>query len=189
MQVPSGILLLVLLTLCGCATQESDYQRVQTKRLADPGAARALSQSALAALDAGELQEAEDLLERSLAADVGFGPAHNNLGKVCFQQGELYRAAWEFEYAIKLMPHHPEPRNNLALVLETVRRFDEAVSHYEAALNLEPDNAELIGNLARARLRRGDTPEQVKPLLMDLLLKDSRLEWVEWAERELAKTP
>lgn len=182
------ILLTLALTLGGCASGSNEYHRMQAKRVADPVAARALSDEALAALDAGETEEAETLLERALNADVGFGPAHNNLGKVYFNRGELYRAAWEFEYAIKLMPHHPEPKNNLALVLETVRRFDEAVIQYEEALELEPDNPELIGNLARTRLRRGDTPGDVKPLLMDLILKDTRADWVRWAKQELARS-
>ena len=179
--------LILILLLGGCATGGNDYHRVQAGRAADSAAARSLNDAALEALEAGDINDAQRLFRQAVDADVGFGPAHNNLGKVYFQQGELYRAAWEFEYAIKIMPHHPEPKNNLALVLETVRRFDEAVGHYQAALKLEPDNPELIGNLARARLRRGDPPTEVQALLMDLILKDVRPDWVRWAQQELVR--
>lgn len=182
------ILILTCLLALGCAHDGSNYHKVLAKRQANPDAARAKNTHALKALEFDDLEVAESLLKEALAADVGFGPAHNNLGKVYYEQGKLYLAAWEFEYAIKLMPHHPEPRNNLAMVLETVNRFDEAVSQYESALDLQPDNPELLGNLARAKLRRGDPPEEVKQLLMDLILKDTRPDWVEWARDELAQS-
>ncbi|MEM8738840.1 MAG: tetratricopeptide repeat protein [Planctomycetota bacterium] len=162
---------------------------VQAQRYANPEAARAKNGAALEALKLDDLKTAEHLLRDAIVADVSFGPAHNNLGKVYFEQGKLYLAAWEFEYAIKLMPHHPEPKNNLALVLETVRRFDESITHYEAALDLEPDNPELLGNLARAKLRRGDPPQEVKQLLYDVIFKDTRPEWITWAKNELARIP
>ena len=181
--------ILVGVFLTGCTLDGSNYHKVLATRQADTEAARAKNTAALKALELEDFEVAEDLLKDALAADVGFGPAHNNLGKVYYEQGKLYLAAWEFEYAIKLMPHHPEPRNNLALVLETVNRFDESISHYESALQLQPDNPELIGNLARAKLRRGDPPEEVKQLLMDLVLKDTRPEWVDWARQRVANMP
>ncbi|MEM9420563.1 MAG: tetratricopeptide repeat protein [Planctomycetota bacterium] len=181
--------LLPTITACifamGCAHDANRYHVVQAKRQADTDLARSKNNTALKALEYGDLEVAEELLKEAVNADVGFGPAHNNLGKVYFQQGNMYRAAWEFEYAINLMPYHPEPKNNLALVLETVRRFDESITNYEAALKLEPDNPELIGNLARAKIRRGDPPGEVKQLLMDLVLKDTRPEWIEWANNQL----
>jgi len=181
------IIAALLIASIGCANSSDNYHHVQAKRAANPDAARALNTSALTALEDGDLPLAEQHLRQAVAADVGFGPAHNNLGKVYYEQGKLYLAAWEFEYAIKLMPYHPEPRNNLALVLEGVQRFDESITHYEAALNLQPDNPELLGNLARAKLRRGDPPEEVRQLLLDLLLKDTRPEWVQWAKTRLSR--
>ncbi|MEM9916311.1 MAG: tetratricopeptide repeat protein [Planctomycetota bacterium] len=186
-RVAIAFISLGLLTGTGCASRGGDrYHVVQAHRQANHEAARAKSDAALEAIEVRDFDAAEQLLLDAIAANVGFGPAHNNLGKVYYEQGKLYLAAWEFEYAIKLMPHHPEPRNNLALVLETVRRFDESITHYEAALDLEPDNPELLGNLARAKLRRGDPPDEIKQLLMDLVLKDSRPEWIDWANNELA---
>jgi hypothetical protein len=35
------------------------------------------------------------------------GPAHNNLGIVYYRQKKYYLAAWEFQYAAKLMAYSP----------------------------------------------------------------------------------
>jgi hypothetical protein len=64
--------------------------------------------------------------------------------------------------------------------------MNEAVGEYQQALALEPNNPELLGNLVRARVRRGDADEQLQPLLEELVLKETRPQWREWAERELA---
>ena len=101
------------------------------------------------------IAEAEQCLHQSLLADVSFGPAHNTLGKLYFDQKKFYLAAWEFEYAMKTMPNRAEPVNNLGLVYEMVEQTDEAVVHYQKAVDLEPGNPQYVGNLIRARIRRG----------------------------------
>ena len=189
MKILSIASILFCVLIAGCTLDGSNYHKVLVERHANTDLARSKNKAALKALEYEDLEVAESLLKEALAADVGFGPAHNNLGKVYYEQGKLYLAAWEFEYAIKLLPHNPEPRNNLALVLETVRRFDESITNYEAALELQPDNPELLGNLARVKMRRGDPPEDIKQLLMDLILKDTRPEWVAWAKQELSLLP
>lgn len=178
------------LLLVGCETapgQTTRYQTPGTNETADTEAARHYNDLAVYAVEAGDLDTAEELLKDALTADVGYGPAHNNLGKVYLEQGRLYLAAWEFEYASKLMPYRPEPRNNLGLVLESVRKLDDAITQYQAAHRLEPNHPELIGNLVRAKLRRGDPPPEVRELLRELLLKDQRPEWRDWAEERLAR--
>jgi Flp pilus assembly protein TadD len=122
----------------------------------------------------------------AIEADQYSGVAHNNLGLLYFQRGELYQTAWEFDYAAKLMPNQPEPRNNLGMVLEAAGRVEEAIEQYGRSLSIDSDNAEVLGNLTRAHVRRGDKGEEVRELLSDLVLKDRRPEWLRWARRELA---
>jgi Flp pilus assembly protein TadD len=81
-------------------------------------------------------EEAEELLREALGADLFFGPAHNNLGVLYLEQGKLYEAAGEFEWARKLMPGHPDPRMNLALTLERAGQTEEAIRTYETALEV-----------------------------------------------------
>ncbi|MCC6680510.1 MAG: tetratricopeptide repeat protein [Phycisphaeraceae bacterium] len=179
-----------LAALLGCQstpTASTDvYETNPTGERGDTEEARTLNAVALEFLDQGELDKAEETLKQALTADVMFGPAHNNLGKVYYEQGRYYLAAWEFQYAVKLMPNHPEPRNNLGLVFEAVDRLDKAVAYYREALDLEPDNVEILGNLARARVTRGDRDTELRGLLADLIFKDTRPEWTGWARDKMA---
>lgn len=151
--------------------------------------ARALNTEAAALIGTGDHAAAEAKLKTALGLDILFGPAHNNLGKVYYHQKRYYLSAWEFQYAAKLMPHRPEPKNNLGLVLEAVGKLDDAVKEYQEALRMEPDNPVLIGNLARARSRRGDRGQEMKKILEDLLLRETRNDWRTWAETQLTTLP
>lgn len=188
---PVILLLLMLTALTGCQSSEREpriaYNTVDLADQQNTERARAFNERALAAIEEGELEKAEQLLRQALTADVMFGPAHNNLGKVYFAQSQLYLAAWEFQYAAKAMPHQPEPRNNLGLVLERARRLDEAVTQYQAALEMAPDHPEILGNLLRARLRRGEHGDDLREQLKELILKDDRPQWVQWAKSQHAR--
>lgn len=178
---------LAVLTGCGpSAGPEHGYRTTSNPPRRNADLARKLNAEALEQIQDGKLDKAEERLKKALDADVTFGPAHNNLGKVYYHQGKLYLAAWEFQYATKLMPDQPEPRNNLGLVLEAAGKLSEAVAQYEQARSLGPDNPQFIGNLARAKLRRGDGDPQVRQLLEEIVFKDTRPEWVDWAKQELA---
>jgi len=158
----------------------------QTPGKRNTALAEQLNAQALTHMENEEWELAEPLLKRSVDADVMFGPAHNNLGKVHYHFGRMYKAAWEFQYASQLMPDQPEPRNNLALVFESVGKLDDAVAWYEKARDMSPDNAQVLGNLARARHRRGDRDNELRELLDEIVLKDDRPDWVDWAKEQRA---
>jgi Tfp pilus assembly protein PilF len=179
------------LWLGGCAANpkanDASYDTLGKDPQRDTERAKTLNARAIPLIEKGDLNAAEPILKEALVADVMYGPAHNNLGKVYYNQGRLYLAAWEFSYAAKLMQHQPEPRNNLGLVFEASGKIDQAVQEYGEALRLEPDNPQFIGNTARARLRRGDKDHEVKELLSKLVVRDSRPDWVEWAREWLTR--
>jgi len=180
----------VMVGLTGCQTQRpgsDDYRTVDDAPRRDTDKARRLNDQALRAIEKGRYNSARKKLERALESDVTFGPAHNNLGLVHFQNKRLYRAAWEFQYAIKLMPDKARPKNNLGLVYETVGKMDKAVDQYKQAKKIAPDNPQIIGNLARARIRRGETDKSLKKLLESLVMKDNRKRWVRWARKQLTR--
>jgi len=179
-------LLTCWLLASGCAASKatSNHEKVAVDARRDTEQARRLSAEGLELIDQGKYNEAEKVLKRAVEADTMFGPAHNNLGLAYYNQQRYYDAAWEFEYAGKLLPDRPEPRNNLGLVFETVNDLDKAVSWYDQAFKIAPDSAEIVGNLARAKLRRGDVNDGLHELLLKLSLKDSRPDWRAWAERQ-----
>ncbi len=167
------------------STAESSYETVNNNPQQDTERARKLNDEAFTLIQAGDYDAAHLILKQALDADIMFGPAHNTLGKVYFHQQRYYLAAWEFEYAAKLMPNAPSPRNNLGLVFESVGKLDQAIDAYDYAYNLEPANTQIIGNLTRARLRRGDRAPELKQLLELIIMKDTRPHWVAWANDRL----
>lgn len=186
---------LLLLAASGCANmwnrinpwhqEKLNYQTVTAEPNRDPEGAKAENDKAMKALDRQRVDKAEQHLQQALIDDVTYGPAHNNLGQIYFCQSKYYLAAWEFEYALKLMPDRPEPYNNLGLVYEKVGKINEAIETYEAGLKLQTNNPELVGNLARARIRRGDAHTEIQPLLQNISGFDPRPEWVAWAKHQL----
>jgi len=186
-----GLLFISLLffgALSGCAPSATKSQRLTLARdiHRDTDAARRLSAQALPLIDQAKWNDAEAILQNALDADITYGPAHNNLGTVYMNEGNLYQAAWEFQYAAKLMPYQPQPKNNLGLALEAAGKLDDAVTCYDQALQIEPDNPDVLGNEARARIRRGDKDDKVRQLLEKLQTIDTRPQWVEWARERLA---
>jgi Tfp pilus assembly protein PilF len=190
------IILLVVILLgfeaVGCNILEKRekriYQTIAENPLRETRKAERLTVQAVKEIERGNLYKAEQTLEKALIADVTFGPAHNNLGQVYFQQGKLYLAAMEFDYARRLMPQRPEPYNNLGLVYERAGRTEEAIENFSLARALEPNNSEFVGNVVRVRMRRGDREADVQQMLRDLLLLETRPEWLEWVNEQLAST-
>ncbi len=134
----------------------------------------------------GQVDQAEKVFQDALSADLFFGPAHNNLGTIYLRQKKYYLAAWEFQYAEKLMPNQAEPRNNLGLVYEAVGKLDDAAKSYEQALDLEPENPRIAGNLARVYVRSNRVDDKTRKLLEAVVMKDTRPDWIEWARERLA---
>lgn len=189
-------MLLLCLPVCvlpvggaGCAsTGRSPYNSVADAPR-NPLVAQRLTQQAAELLER-DPEEAERLLRDALAADLFHGPAHNNLGVIHLARNEMYLAAEEFEWARRLMPGHPDPRLNLAMTLERVGRFDDAIDEYRSALEVHPGHIQTVQALARCKLRHGsddanDDPELVGDL-REIALRGDRAEWREWARRQLA---
>lgn len=203
-----GVCLSVVLAVSvGCSTLHSkparDYRTVQASPNRDTARAEKLHAKALGILGRCEACSgcecvaavvcepclAEKVLQEALIADVRYGPAHNTLGTIYLQQRKLYLAAWEFEYAAGLMPERPEPHNNLGLVYEEAGRLGQAIAAYEEAYGVDPMGAEYIGNLARASLKQGVPVEEVRYLLRELRLYDTRPGWIAWAEDLMGTNP
>ena len=142
------VLLPVLLTGCQFGKPEQQalhYKTVVKDARRDTAAATKHNAAALGLIKQGNYSQAEKDLTAALSADLFFGPAHNNLGSVYFHRKDYYRAAWEFQYAAKLMPGRAEPLYNLAMVFEAVGSLDKAAQWYEKAQEVEPENVKMSG--------------------------------------------
>lgn len=178
--------------LAGCQFHRPDaptaaaYETLPKDPHRDTEAARRHQVRGVQLLKDGQTDQAEKAFQAALSADLFFGPAHNNLGTVYLHQKKYYLAAWEFQYAERLMPHQAEPRNNLGLVYEAVGKLGDAAKSYEQALDLEPENPRIAGNLARVYVRGNRTDDKTRKLLESIVMKDHRPEWIGWARERLA---
>ena len=99
--------------------------------------------------------------------NIGTVPRHVPVGVIVNALPERTRRARR--------PKPPrEPRT--PPVVETLRK----------ALELAPDNVEVIGNLARLLVRTGRKDDRTRELLGQVVMKDHRPEWTEWARERLA---
>ena len=101
--------------------------------------------------------------------------------------GQVNEAIATFSGLTEDFPELPEPHNNLGLIYERSGQLPKAEAAYAEARRLEPDNPEYLGNLARARVRRGDRDPGTRRLLEELVLRDTRPLWVDWARRSLLR--
>jgi len=178
-------LLLALLTVSCAATARGPYEPLQESERDTVRAQRLSSEAAELIWDAPE--DAEALLLDALTADVFFGPAHNNLGVLYLNRGDLYAAASEFEWARKLMPGHPDPRMNLALTLERAGQVDDAIQSYETALQVYPGHVATEQALARLLLQNGVADERIPEFLEEIAMRGESDAWRQWARRELTR--
>lgn len=170
---------------CGTTRSTGPYAPLD-ESLRDTARAQRLNHEA-APLIHSDPAKAEKLLREALTADLYFGPAHNNLGAIYVAQGRLYQAAGEFEWARKLMPGHPDPRLNLALVLEKAGRTDEALQTYATALEVYPGHIPTIQALARLQMRSGRTDDRTAEFLDEIALRGETEEWRTWARSQRLK--
>ncbi len=130
-------------------------------------------------------ERAENLLREALAADLFYGPAHNNLGVIHLDRGELYEAA--HEWARKLMPGHPDSRVNLAMTLERAAKNDEARAAYDSALEVWPDYVPAVQGLAGLTLLSDRADERLRDWLELIPMNGEDETWREWARRHAAR--
>lgn len=130
-------------------------------------------------------ERAEVLLREALTADLLYGPAHNNLGVVFLERGELYEAAQEFEWARRLMPSEPDPRINLAITLERAGLIEDALAEYEGALEVAPGSVATMQGWASIALARRLDGRHLSERLGVIALQGETELWRSWARNTL----
>src|SRR5215470_6361823 len=106
-----------------------------------PSAGNSATLFALAIRDhqAGRLLEAEKLYRQALAVDPSHVTSLHHLGIIALQRGQPQAAIEPISRAIAIDAGNPALRYNLAFALQSLGRTDEAVGHYEKAVELKPD--------------------------------------------------
>lgn len=197
-----GVLVVFAMVMAcsGCALWKSSRKQPYYETLAanpnyDTDKAEQLHAKALKHLEttegetAHQLASAENLLQQALVADVTYGPAHNSLGVLYVRQRNFYLAAWEFEYAARMMPERIEPLYNLGQLYEDAGRLDQALDYYEQAMVLAPRDPTVVASLTSVQLKNGQSVDELRPYLEMIVFGDNRPEWIEWARDQLGRHP
>lgn len=166
----------------GCASHQIRSQSTQSGVRNQQLAAELTNKATDLLFD--EPVKAEGILRQALQADLYYGPAHNNLGVLHLNRGELYEAAEEFDWARRLMPGHPDPRINLGLALERGGKIGDALDAYASALEVYPNHLPAVQALARCQIRYGQRDEWTDELLQDIVYRGTP-DWKSWARGQL----
>ena len=175
--------------IAGCDTGPERELIVINNPGNDTSAAKQYNIRAIQCLKDGDLDSAEADAKLALDAASDYGPAQNTLGLIRLEQGKLNDAARIFHLAATNMPRDPSPFFNLGLVWEKAGRREKAEEEYRKALKRDPENIKVKSNLVRALVLMGRKGKETRGLLKDVVLKDDREEWRDWAMRELKLMP
>ncbi len=177
----------MVVMLAGCTQlQHSNGSVVQVQTSQNPARAIRLTEAGIKSLGRGATEDASRKFTAAIASDETYGPAHNNLGLMHYEQGDLYQAVLSFERAMEFSPHDPTVYYNLGLALESAGKTYEALDLYQQAVELDGTNPNFLGNLVRLRIRMGESDESVRSQLKDLVLIEDRPEWRAWADKQLS---
>lgn len=113
-------------------------------------------QAALARHQAGDLDAAERMYRDILTKQPKLADAHNLLGVLLQQKGDLAGAISHTTRATELDPRFHVPLVNLGNALQAAGRAGEAADAFRRADRLSPGQAEILSNLASALNDLGD---------------------------------
>jgi Flp pilus assembly protein TadD len=99
---------------------------------------------------------AKPLYEQVVSAEPGSAEAHNGLGYVCYELGDLNRAESEYIAAIVLDPGLAQAYNNLGIVNYHRANYASAEVYYKKAIELKPNYAKAMINLASTYVKTGN---------------------------------
>lgn len=117
---------------------------------------------------------------------------HNNQGITVLSQGNLEKAAFEFQTAIELAPQFAEPYNNLGLIYKIKGENDKAIEYFQKAIGINGNYASPHSHLAAVYLAQGRLQDALKEaqraVKIDPLMADPHynlgLVWLEMYNKE-----
>jgi tetratricopeptide (TPR) repeat protein len=115
-------------------------------------------------------RNSETLWTHALAVTTDNDVAHNNLGYLCVDRGDLDSAMSHFEAASKIRSLKSDPHYNLGTAFVEMNlgdafarkgQPDEAMAHFEQAIKLQPDYGEAYYNRGNVLFAKGRTDEAI----------------------------
>jgi len=143
----------IALVSAGLATFSRSIKRLHWLEIA-AGAAILICLVFLTWRQAAAYRDLETLWRTTIAKNPSCWIAHNNLGVVQFQKGDLDDAIEKYEQSLRLNPDYAEARYNLGSALLQKGKIDDAIAQCQKALELgpnDPDAHVVLGNAFMAR--------------------------------------
>lgn len=129
-------------------------------------------------------EEAIERIGRFLADYPDYAQAHNDLGVLWYQQGDLLQALGRYERSVRLAPHNRTFGKNLAsFYFVELGWVDDAIFMYTELLRKDADDTEVLGALALISKQIGQ-PEQAGVFLQKILALEP---WNQEARSALAE--
>jgi tetratricopeptide (TPR) repeat protein len=97
----------------------------------------------------------------TLAKNPHSWAAHNNLGNVFIQKGQVDDAVVQYQKTLQINPNYPEAYSNLGVALSRKGRVDDAVAQHQKALAINPNYVLAHNNLGLALVQRGQVDEAI----------------------------
>jgi tetratricopeptide (TPR) repeat protein len=107
-------------------------------------------------------RDLETLWRDTLAKNPDSWLAHDNLGVVVQERGELDEAIRHFRRSLEIEPHQHEAYNNLGNAMRTRGELDEAVAQIRRSLEVEPNYVLAHNSLGLALHDRGEYDAAVR---------------------------
>lgn len=104
--------------------------------------------------------------------DLSFS-AHNNLGVVLIQSGQLRTALGHLERAMQLRPSSYKTIDNIGVAMQKLGYAEASVPYHQKAIGLEPSYGTAYANLGEA-LRQLQRPSEAKQVFLQGLLHDPK---------------
>jgi Flp pilus assembly protein TadD len=104
---------------------------------------------------------AKTLWSATLEKNPDCAVAHNNLGFVELQNGDVDEALPLFEKAVLLQPDDSNAQKNLGSALLEKDRVDDAIGYFQTALKLKPDDSGARNNLGFAFFKKGRVDDAI----------------------------
>jgi len=184
------VVILILMTggglfpACGPADSRIEAKRELEAELADRQQRQAKSfaeyRLAAKAHKKDDLKSARKHATAALDASDRNAEAWMLLGLIEYQEDRIFEAASCFHRAGLLAPDRYEPPYNIGILLESAGRYKQAIESYQTALKLNPNQLEVMENLARCYIRSNTDLDHAKELIDRALLTEQRPQWREW---------
>jgi tetratricopeptide (TPR) repeat protein len=109
----------------------------------------------------GQVDEAMDYYQKSLAINPSYALAHYNLGLALAQKGRTDEAMAQYQKALEIDPAFVDASYNLGNDFFQKGQVDEAIVHYQKVLEINPNHLDAHNNLGLSLYEKRQVDEAI----------------------------